>query len=92
MTSHRYLPHINIVCGGEGGVIRFEQNSIIVLPFMAKIVDIADDYYHCIQGGWNCGGVGEATVPLAFTLFVGKGKGAKLRFKYKEYKTQKAEL
>ena len=36
------------------------------------------------------GGLGEATVPLAFTLFVGKGKGAKLRFKYKEYKTQKA--
>ena len=78
-----------------GGVIRFEQNSIIVLPFMAKIVDIADDYYHCIQGRWNCWGggrVGEATVPLAFTLFVGKGKGTKLRFKYKEYKTQKAEL
>ena len=24
--------------GGEGGVTRFEQNSIIVLPFMAKIV------------------------------------------------------
>ena len=38
------------------------------------------------------GRVGEATVPLAFTLFVGKGKGTKLRFKYKEYKTQKAEL
>ena len=30
-TSHQHC------VGGEGGVIRFEQNSISVLPFMAKI-------------------------------------------------------